>query len=407
MALNRRERLLSLGVGSVVAIALLQVSYNYVSGMFAERQVRIEALRKEIGDKEKAVRAGTAASKKLAEWRKRSLPTDAVMARALYKNWLAGVVERTGLAKADITLGADLPKPGIYTKTPVNLRAQGDLEQVIRLLYGFYRANHLHQIRQLTLNPVPRPVAPEGGGGGGMGGGGMGGGGPGRRWGGKMGGGGRPGGGKRGGGGPGGPPSGESPASGASGEKLAGGGMGPGVGGMGPGARGQGGPPKKVGKDDGLNYDVTLTIEALSLPGGDRTDRLGDGESKRLAFFDDAERYIKAITQRALFTPPKRDADPASDMFVTAVVKKEGKYQVWMNVRSSGATLKLSEDETFDVGDQKATIEKIEPQSIKIKFAENTRSVKLGKSLAEERGRWGGFGGGFGGGPGGPGGGQD
>src|SRR6185437_6849919 len=38
MALNRRERLLSLGVGGLVAIALLQVSYNYVSGMFAERQ---------------------------------------------------------------------------------------------------------------------------------------------------------------------------------------------------------------------------------------------------------------------------------------------------------------------------------------------------------------------------------
>ena len=82
------------------------------------------------------------------------------------------------------------------------------------------------------------------------------------------------------------------------------------------------------------------------------------------------------------------------------MVKKEGKYQVWMNVRSSGDTLKLGEGEEFDVGDQPATVEAIEPQSIKIKIADRTRSVKLGKSLAEERRRGGrgGPGGGYGGG---------
>lgn len=385
MALNRRERLLSWGVGSVVALAVLQVSYSYVAGMFSERQTRIAALQKEIDVKDNAVLAGKKARKKLTEWRKRSLPTDAVMARALYKDWLAGIVERNGLAKADITLGADLPKPGIYTRTPVNVRGQGSMEQVIRLLFAFYQANHLHQIRQLTLTPIARPVEPAGGEGalaGAAGGGPPGGGMPPWMRGGGMGFGGKGFGGKGGGG---------MGFGDKGGGGMGAGGMGGAMsGGSSSGASGWPGRPKKVGKDDGLRYDVTLAIEALSLAGGDRTDRLAEGEANRLAF-NDADRYVKTITERSLFTPPKPEADPAADMFVTAVVKKEGKYQVWMNRRSSGEMLRLSEGETFDLGDQEATITKIEPQTIEIKVADKTRLVNLGKSLAEERG-WGGFG---------------
>jgi hypothetical protein len=386
VALKQRERILAWGAGTVLSLAIVQFGYNSLEGLFEERQTQKEALERDIADKEAAQLRGARARKKLAAWQQRSLPTDLVLARSLYKNWLARLLERTRLAKASVTLGAEVPKPGIYTRMSVNVRGQGTMEQVVQLLFDFYQADQLHSIRQMTLTPLAksdvateapgRPstpgagataAAPGGGPGGGSGGGGFG----------NRGGFGRPGfGGGNfgpGGGGAGGP---------------GGGGFGPG-GGFGGGAFAGGG--RGGARGEGQKYEVMLSIEALALPGATHADQLNDGKSDRLAF-GDIDTYRKTITERNFFSPytPVVENDPAADTFVTAVVKKHGKYQVWVNLRSSGKTLKLGEGETFELGKETATIERIERDKIAIEAGGRRREIGLGKSFAEERGRRGG-----------------
>lgn len=342
MALNQRERILAWGAGSLLSLALVQFGYNWVQSLFEARQTQIDALKRDIADKNAAVLRGKKAIKKLAGWQHRSLPSDPVLARSLYKNWLARLVERTRLAKADVSLGADMPKPGIYVKVPVTLRGQGTMEQVVQFLFDFYQADHLHYIRQLTLTPIAGSESP-------------------------------------GGPSPGGGPPIAAPAPGPV----------PPPGGFGgPGGFGLGGP-----NAGGQKYEIVMGIEALILPGADHRDQLSDAKAERLAF-NDAESYRKTITERNFFSPYRRivEADPAADTYVTAVVKKEGKYQVWINLRSSGKMLKLHEGETFDLGKEKATVSRIEPHSVEIEVGGRQRLVTLGKNLVEERGRRGGFG---------------
>lgn len=373
MALNQRERLLAWGAGTVVAIAAVQFGYNYVQSLFDERQTQLDAFNREIADKNAALLRGKKAGKKIDEWRGRSLPSDVVLARSLYKNWLARLVERTRLAKADVTLGADVPKPGVYVKIPVNVRGQGTIEQVVQFLYEFYQANHLHYIRQMTITPLassePPPVADA----------------------------------AAEGVTPGGtqaaaaanPANANSPPNGPGGFSGRGGFGGfSGRGGFG-GFSGRGGFAGFSGRgfgrggapSDGPKYEIVLAIEALSLPGAVNEDKLSDAQAERLAY-KDLDDYRKTIAERGFFSPysPPSENDPAADTYVTAVVQEEGRYQAWINLRSSGKTLKLHEGDTFDVGKQKATVSKIEPHAVEIELGERRRLVALGKSLAEDRG---------------------
>ena len=370
MALNRRERTLAIGAGSLMILALVQFGYMSIQSLFDDRQTRIEALEREVADKNSTILRGKKAQKRLAEWQHLSLPTDPVLARSLYKNWLAKLMERMRLAKADVTLGANLPKPGVYTKIPVTVRGQGTMDQVVQFLFEFYQANYLHSIRQLTLTPLAGsdtpPQTPAGG-----------------------------------------PPAGPNPPAttsvgpgaggfrGGAGFGGRGGFGGPGgfggrPGGFGPGSFGPGGFGGP--RTEGQKYEVVLGIEAMSLNGGDHADRLNEGQADRLAF-SELEKYRKTITERNFFSPyqpPIVESDPAADTFISAIVKKDGVNYVWLHIRSSNKTLKLKEGDTFDLGKDKATVARIAPPTVEIEVGERRRVASLGKSLAEQRGRWGG-----------------
>ena len=42
----------------------------------------------------------------------------------------------------------------IYKRFSFSVRGRGDLGQVTKFLYDFYRAGHLHRIRSMSLNPI-------------------------------------------------------------------------------------------------------------------------------------------------------------------------------------------------------------------------------------------------------------
>ncbi|HEV3023015.1 MAG TPA: hypothetical protein VGX76_11120 [Pirellulales bacterium] len=345
MALNQRERRLALATGAVLSIAMVLFGYNAVRSAFDQRQERIDGLNQEIKNKETAVGRGKKASKKLNEWQTRSLPADLELARSLYKNWLAGIVERNELAQADVTLGADAPKPGTYTAIVVTIKGKGRLEQVLRILHEIYQADQMQLVKEVSLTPIIE--------------------------------------------------SGEGAPGGAfAGGPFAGAGGGAGAGFSRPGGFGGGGFGRAGGfgggGGGGPRFDLTVTVEALSLPGATHKDRLNDAQAEKLAWTDLAQ-YLQPIAARNMFVayrPPAEEVDPARNTFVTAVLGDGDDFEAWLVVRNMGGTdrlMKLEEGDTFDVGKLAGKVTRIARQAVDIEADGKRRRVPLGSSLSDGR----------------------
>jgi hypothetical protein len=135
------------------------------------------------------------------------------------------------------------------------------------------------------------------------------------------------------------------------------------------------------------DLEVTLNIEALSLPSVDRkelTKEPGHGlqQAKNLA------EYKQAITKRnvmAADAPRDRPAsvDPAQFTFVTGLTEFDGKKLVWIQNRMGGRLWKLGEGEKFEVGDIRGTVQAINPakDEVVVEFDGHRRRLRDGDNL--------------------------
>lgn len=344
--MQQRERQLVKITGVVGLIAAVQFGYTFIQGAFDERQTRIDALKQELENKDSAKVRGKRAQKRMEEWNRRSLPSNLDRARSLYQNWLANKVEDLRLAKAEVSSGTAIPRQGIYNRLPFTVRGQGNLSQITQLLYEFYRADHLHQVQRLTLTPI---VAP------------------------------------------GGDSSAQAsmPTPNAAGEQTSQPASGP-PGAFGPGMfgmRGMFGGRGMPGMDQMTLFDISMSIEALVLPGADRNDQLNTATSKRLAF-EELDDYRRPITRRNVFAPyveRPQSGDESQDAYITAVMKVDGRLQAWLSFRNLGMIRKLREGDRIDVGSVHATVATIREQAIEIESDGKRRKVSLGSSLAESQ----------------------
>jgi hypothetical protein len=300
-----RERLLAIVVGTFVALFLLNLGYQQIAGAFDTRHKKIDNLQADIKTKEQTINKGARAARQIAEFQKRSLPSDPELALQLYTQWLWNLVDTSDLASPTVTPLPSLTKSTAYSKFDFNIKAECDLsvKQALDFLYGFYSTNQLHRIRQLTLKPKP----------------------------------------------------------------------------------------------DGKQMDIMIEIEAIIVPGADRTDRLNLEPSKKLQLAD-AAAYQKLIGGRNLFaeyTPPppvrapKNDPPvrPTFDMAkyatVSGIVEDDTKHQLWLRIKTTGQTLKLSEGEEFSVGDVQCKVEKIGVRDAVVTVAGKRKQVHLEDNLRD------------------------
>jgi hypothetical protein len=157
MAMKKREKVLA----GVIGILLVGYVGNWLfqralQGPLDARRAKAERLKKDIDRKEKQLRLAQQAGKKLTAWQRRSLPRDTEVARSLYQEWLLDVVGRAGFKLPNVDSGEPVARKGVYQRLDFSVRGRASLEQLTRFLYEFYRANHLHQIQRLNMNPVPQ-----------------------------------------------------------------------------------------------------------------------------------------------------------------------------------------------------------------------------------------------------------
>jgi hypothetical protein len=150
---QKREKILLAAVLVLVGVMGLNYVYGRLQQQFDERQQQISALRRDISRKKLQVLKGTRASKRLSQFQDRSLPAEAEFARSLYQNWLIGLVEEAGIS-GGVTSQSPQTQRGAFDRLSFTVAGAGSLEQVVRLLHEFYTANHLQQVRMLSLKPL-------------------------------------------------------------------------------------------------------------------------------------------------------------------------------------------------------------------------------------------------------------
>jgi hypothetical protein len=153
MVLKKREKILAITT-AVVFLALAWYFFAPSSGpsLSELRQTR-DAKLDELEQKQRRKRAGAKAAARLAEWEEHSLPADADSARSKYQDFLRDLIAQLGIRESKVDSPTGQHHQGVYTMLAFTVRAKVTLEQLVRFLYGFYAAGHLHLIHQMQIAP--------------------------------------------------------------------------------------------------------------------------------------------------------------------------------------------------------------------------------------------------------------
>jgi len=151
-----RERILALGVGSLVVLLGGQVGLQRVRHGLEMKRQQIDLLDEEIGQQMLAVRRGSLAREKLNALRPRSLPSNPELARDTYQSWLTQLESEVGLQGATITPSRDSQVQDAYTIREFNFNTRGRLDQLVELLHAFYASGFNHRISSLDVTPDPQ-----------------------------------------------------------------------------------------------------------------------------------------------------------------------------------------------------------------------------------------------------------
>lgn len=130
------------------------ILHSTLEAPFQDRQDRIERLRKDIDVRESDLKKARDTGKRLDLLKSQSLPANAEIARSLYQAWLIELANYVKLSNPTVDAGEPANRRGLYQVISFSIRGRGDLAQLIRLLYEFYNAGHLHLLRSLTLTPL-------------------------------------------------------------------------------------------------------------------------------------------------------------------------------------------------------------------------------------------------------------
>lgn len=127
--------------------------------------------------------------------------------------------------------------------------------------------------------------------------------------------------------------------------------------------------------------DIVLGIEALILPDADRTDKLAEGRSTRLA--SDRLADYQIIAERNLFGDGGIGFDPADYTFLSGINGINDVQEAWFRIRTTGEVLKLRVGQRFEVGDFQGTVVEIDDRDVVIESDGERWLLTLGEQLSQ------------------------
>ena len=126
--------------------------------------------------------------------------------------------------------------------------------------------------------------------------------------------------------------------------------------------------------------DLSVSIEALVLPGADRTNRLANLRSDRLAYASLSDYDV--IAGRNLFGTG--GASDATDYtYLTAVNYVNGQPEAWFDLRTEAKLLKLRQGQTLRVGPFEGQVAEIADTDVVLESGDERWLLTIGENLAQ------------------------
>jgi len=154
--MNPRERMLAIVVAAAVGLLVLIFVGVRVRGAFTTRSRTIADLREKVTQAKRKVEQGERAARRVADWTRRSLPRRPDVAGSQYQQWLfelIGQEQGVGLIDANVTSLGKRKHGKAYHLLTFKVDGQGKLDQLVELLYRFYQVDQLHRLRMLKAQP--------------------------------------------------------------------------------------------------------------------------------------------------------------------------------------------------------------------------------------------------------------
>lgn len=151
-----REKVLSIGVGAAIAIALGSYTWSSIRKGIRDKETRIDQLQSEISKRDTSITDGLMDRNKLSALTPSSLPSSSEQAVANYHEWLIGLIEGSKLTSPKQSFIGETPEKGVFRKYKFQISGRGTIEDLTQLLYTFYEKDYLHRIAQLKVVPVQR-----------------------------------------------------------------------------------------------------------------------------------------------------------------------------------------------------------------------------------------------------------
>lgn len=156
MKMQRREKILAATAGGLALLLALWFLFFSGGGLsYDQLRARRDQLALDVAKKEREVRAAEAAKRRLADWRRRSLPSDAAEARVLYQAWLRELVDRMQFQQPTVESTGVESKARTSSLLKFKVHGRANLAKLTEFLYEFHSAGHLHQIRLIDVGTVP------------------------------------------------------------------------------------------------------------------------------------------------------------------------------------------------------------------------------------------------------------
>lgn len=149
---NREKRLIGLVAAAGVLWGGTKGLSNYRTAVDESVDAQLEA-EGELSSVQADVNRGYRDRRRLANWRRGSLPTDADVAESLYRDWLTAELAAAGLGSPQVSERARATVGEEATELTFTVTAKGELPRWLDFFKRFNAAPHLHRISEATLTP--------------------------------------------------------------------------------------------------------------------------------------------------------------------------------------------------------------------------------------------------------------
>jgi len=156
MTLSKREKVLAGVVAALAAGLLLWLGFGLFSGPLDTLRTQIAVHTANLEKLQDQVLRAKKAQDQMTEWNRQALPSDVSRAGSLYQAWLLEAARKAGFRQTKVEPGEVRTRGDSCQQLPFTVRGQASLEEMVKFLYDFYSAGHLHQIRRLTLRPIEK-----------------------------------------------------------------------------------------------------------------------------------------------------------------------------------------------------------------------------------------------------------